>query len=149
MIIFHISFLAPIAEAVQDVESSSVMTTEGGLVSVQGVKLLCPPGAVDDPVTVKLVLEEPYKYCGLILNHGPWQTTCYHKTLCGQSGRSSLNHKTSLVTLKKWQTIGDHVPKILSSVYKFLSFLILVLKCKQDSMNQSEREKKYLRLRMK
>jgi len=39
------------------------MATEGGLVSVKGVKLLCPPGAVDDPVTVRLVLEEPYKYC--------------------------------------------------------------------------------------
>ena len=46
------------------------MTSNGGLVSVKGVKLICPPGAVDDPVAIKLILEETYKYCGLILNHG-------------------------------------------------------------------------------
>lgn len=38
--------------------------------SVKGVKLICPPGAVDDPVAIKLILEETYKYCGLIVNHG-------------------------------------------------------------------------------
>ena len=37
--------------------------------SVKGVKLICPPGAVDDPVTIKLILEETYKYCSLIVNH--------------------------------------------------------------------------------
>ncbi|KAJ7388408.1 hypothetical protein OS493_037800 [Desmophyllum pertusum] len=57
-------------EDVEDVESSSVVTKEGGSVSVKGVKLTCPTGAVDDPVTIKLKLEEPYKYCGLIVHHG-------------------------------------------------------------------------------
>ena len=37
--------------------------------SVKGVKLICPPGAVDDPVTIKLILEETYKYSSLIVNH--------------------------------------------------------------------------------
>ena len=46
------------------------MTSNGGIVSVNGVKLIFPPGAVDDPVAIKLVLEEPYKYCGRILDHG-------------------------------------------------------------------------------
>ena len=46
------------------------MTSNGGLVSMKGVKLVCPPRALDEPVVVKLTLEEPYKYCGLILNHG-------------------------------------------------------------------------------
>ena len=59
----------PIADVVQDVESSSVVTSNGGIASVNGVKLIFPPGAVDDPVAIKLVLEEPYKYCGLILDH--------------------------------------------------------------------------------
>ena len=45
------------------------MTSNGGLVSVKGVKLICPPRAVDDPVAIKLILEETYKYCGLIVNH--------------------------------------------------------------------------------
>lgn len=38
--------------------------------SVKGVKLICPPGAVDDPVAIKLILEEAYKYCALIFYHG-------------------------------------------------------------------------------
>ena len=38
--------------------------------SVKGVKLTCPAGAVDDPVTITLKLEEPYTYCGLIIHHG-------------------------------------------------------------------------------
>ena len=34
------------------------------------VKLTCPSGAVDDPVTIKLTMEEPHKYCGLLVRHG-------------------------------------------------------------------------------
>ena len=33
----------------------------------QNVKLVCPPGAVDDPVSVKITLEDPFKYYGLIV----------------------------------------------------------------------------------
>ena len=33
----------------------------------QNVKLVCPPGAVDDPVSVKITLEDPAKYYGLIV----------------------------------------------------------------------------------
>ena len=33
----------------------------------QNVKLVCPPGAVDDPVSVKITLEDPSKYYGLIV----------------------------------------------------------------------------------
>ena len=35
---------------------------------MNGVQLACPPGAVDDPVNIKLKLQEPQKYYGLILN---------------------------------------------------------------------------------
>ena len=57
-------------EDCQDVRSSGVVTSEGGSVSVNDVKLACPPGAVDDPVSIKLTLEEPHKYCSLLVNHG-------------------------------------------------------------------------------
>ena len=33
----------------------------------QNVKLVCPPGAVEDPVSVKITLEDPSKYYGLIV----------------------------------------------------------------------------------
>ena len=54
----------------QDVKSSGVVTSEGGSVSVNDVELTCPPGAVDDPVTIRLTLEEPYKYCDLLVQRG-------------------------------------------------------------------------------
>ena len=57
-------------EDYQDVRSSGVVTSEGGSVSVNGVKLTCPPGAVDDPVTIKLKMKEPHKYCCLLVHHG-------------------------------------------------------------------------------
>ena len=33
----------------------------------ENVKLVCPPGAVDDPVSVKITLEDPSKHYGLIV----------------------------------------------------------------------------------
>ena len=49
-------------EDIQDVESSHVLTRYFGSVSVNEMNLSCPRGAVDDPVTIKLTLEEPYKH---------------------------------------------------------------------------------------
>jgi len=101
--IFHLSFLAPMAEAVQDVvESSSVMTSEGGLVSVKGVKLICPPGAMDDPVTIKLVLEEPCKYYGLILDHGLQNDLIFGAPIikCQPNGQTFKTHVTFVITLE-------------------------------------------------
>jgi len=59
-----------VGEDDQDIESSGLVTSEGGSLSVNGVKLTCPPGAVDDPVTIKLKLQEPQNYYGVIFNHG-------------------------------------------------------------------------------
>ncbi|KAL9971284.1 hypothetical protein ACROYT_G023792 [Oculina patagonica] len=50
--------------------SSGFVTTEGGSVSVNGVTLTCPAGALDDFTTIKLKLEEPHKYCGLLVQRG-------------------------------------------------------------------------------
>ena len=33
----------------------------------EGVKLMCPPGAVDNPVNVTITLVDPSKYCGLLV----------------------------------------------------------------------------------
>ena len=35
----------------------------------EGVKLVCPPGAVERPVNVKITLEDPSKYCGLLVQN--------------------------------------------------------------------------------
>ncbi|XP_078373923.1 uncharacterized protein LOC144657462 [Oculina patagonica] len=66
------SWLVSSMEDVQDIASSGLvtMTSEGGSVSVEGVRLTCPPGAVDDSATIKVKLEEPYKYCGLLVQRG-------------------------------------------------------------------------------
>ncbi|XP_068705571.1 uncharacterized protein [Montipora foliosa] len=48
---------------------SSDITSEGGRVVGEGVKLVCPPGAVERPVTVTVTLEDPSKYCGLLVQN--------------------------------------------------------------------------------
>ena len=35
----------------------------------EGFKLVCPPGAVERPVTVTVTLEDPSKYCGLLVQN--------------------------------------------------------------------------------
>lgn len=69
--------------------------------SVKGVKLVCPPGAVDDPVTVKLVLEEPYKYCGLILSHGLENDLKFGAPIinCQPNGQKFQKHVKLLIAL--------------------------------------------------
>ncbi|XP_068751949.1 uncharacterized protein [Montipora capricornis] len=48
---------------------SSVITSEGGTVVGEGVKLVCAPGVVERPVTVTVTLEDPSKYCGLLVQN--------------------------------------------------------------------------------
>ena len=46
---------------------SEMITSEGGVVFGEGVKLVFPPGAVDNSVFVNITSEDPSKYYGLIL----------------------------------------------------------------------------------
>ena len=50
--------------------ASGIITSEGGEVSADGVRLVCPPGAVDNPVHINITLEDPVKYYGLIVQKG-------------------------------------------------------------------------------
>lgn len=50
--------------------TSGFITSEGGEVSADGVRLVCPPGAVDNPVYINITLEDPVKYYGLIVKSG-------------------------------------------------------------------------------
>ena len=45
----------------------TVVTSEGGVVTGENVKLVCPPGAVDNPVSVGIKLEDPSTYYGLLI----------------------------------------------------------------------------------
>lgn len=86
---------------VQDVESSGLVTSEGGSVNVNGVKLTCPPGAVDDPVIIKLKLQEPQKYYGLILNHGLQNHLIFVAPIinCQPNGQTFKKHVTLTIAL--------------------------------------------------
>lgn len=90
-------------EEVQDVESSGIVTSEGGSVSVNGVKLTCPPGAVDDPVNIKLKLEEPQRYCGLILNHGLENDLIFGAPIinCQPNGQTFKEHVTLTIAVDR------------------------------------------------
>ena len=50
--------------------ASGIITSEGGEVSADGVRLVCPPGAVDNPVYINITLEDPVKYYSLIVQKG-------------------------------------------------------------------------------
>lgn len=90
-------------EEVQDVESSGIVTSEGGSVNVNGVKLTCPPGAVDDPVNIKLKLEEPQRYCGLILNHGLENDLIFGAPIinCQPNGQTFKEHVTLTIAVDR------------------------------------------------
>ena len=45
---------------------SSILTSEGGVVDGEGVRLVYPPGAVDSPVNVNVTFEDPSKYEGFL-----------------------------------------------------------------------------------
>ncbi|KAJ7393464.1 hypothetical protein OS493_006443 [Desmophyllum pertusum] len=88
-------------EDVQNVEPSNVVTSDGGSVSVKGAKLICPTGAVDDPVTIKLKLEEPYSYCGLIVHNGLENDVIFGAPIinCQPNGQMFKKHVTLTVAL--------------------------------------------------
>ena len=50
--------------------ASDIITSKGGEVSVDGVRLICPPGAVENPVYINITLEDPVEYYGLIVQKG-------------------------------------------------------------------------------
>ncbi|KAJ7393469.1 hypothetical protein OS493_006450 [Desmophyllum pertusum] len=88
-------------EDVQNVEPSSVVTSDGGSVSVNGVKLTCPTEAVDDPVTIKFTSEEPYTYCGLIVHNGLENDVKFVAPIinCQPNGQKFKKHVTLTVAL--------------------------------------------------
>ena len=92
-------------EEVQDVDSSGLVTSEGGSVSVNGVHLTCPPGAVDDAANIKLKLQEPKKYCGLILNHGLENDLIFVAPIinCKPNGQTFKKHVTLTIALDRYQ----------------------------------------------
>ena len=79
------------------------MSSEGGSLKVNGVELTCPPGALDDPVTIKLTLEEPCKYCGLIVQSGLENDIIFGASIinCQPNGQKFKKPLTLTITLDK------------------------------------------------
>ena len=46
---------------------SSILTSKGGVVDGEGVRLVYPPGAVDCPLNVNITFEDPSKYDGFLI----------------------------------------------------------------------------------
>ncbi|KAL9979206.1 hypothetical protein ACROYT_G016836 [Oculina patagonica] len=88
---------------VQVAESSDVVTSEGGSVSMNGVTLTCPPGAVDDSVIIKLKLEEPHEYCGLLVQRGLENDVIFDTPMinCQPNGATFRKRVTLKVALDK------------------------------------------------
>lgn len=73
--------------------------------SVNGVQLTCPAGAVDDPLNIKLKLQEPLKYYGLILNHGLENDLTFVAPIinCQPNGQTFKKHVTLTIALDRYE----------------------------------------------
>ena len=83
--------------------SSGIVTSQGGSVTVNGVSLKCPPGAVDEPVLIKLTLEEPYKYCDLLVQRGLENDAIFAAPIinCQPNGQRFKKHVTLTIALDR------------------------------------------------
>ncbi|XP_022777901.1 uncharacterized protein LOC111319372 isoform X2 [Stylophora pistillata] len=50
--------------------ASEIITSKGGEVTANDVQLVCSPGAVDNPVSVEITLEDPVTYYGFVVQRG-------------------------------------------------------------------------------
>ena len=95
----------------KDATASKIVTSDGASLSVKGVTLTFPPGAVKDPVTIQLTLEEPYGYCYLIARCGLQNDLIFVAPIvnCQPNGQKFKNQITMKVTLngKRAKSLGD------------------------------------------
>ena len=95
----------------KDATASKIVTSNGASLSVKGVTLTFPPGAVKDPVTIQLTLEEPYGYCYLIARCGLQNDLIFVAPIvnCQPNDQKFKTHITVEVTLngKRANSHGD------------------------------------------
>ena len=90
-----------LAEDSKDATVSKIVTSDGATLSIKGVTLTFPPGAVKDPVIIQLTLEEPYRYCHLITRRGLQNDLIFLAPIvnCQTNGQKFKNQITMKVTL--------------------------------------------------
>ena len=66
----------------------------------QNVKLVCPPGAVDDPVHLKITLEDPSKYYGLIVQRDLENDVMFGTPIINLQPNGHVFKKPVTVTIK-------------------------------------------------
>ncbi|PFX27791.1 uncharacterized protein LOC111327147 isoform X3 [Stylophora pistillata] len=99
------------AEDSKDTTASKIVTDKGASLSVKGVNLICPPGAVKDPVRIQLTLEEPHRYCYLIARCDLHNDVSFVAPIinCQPNGQKFEKSVTLRVTLnsKRVESDGD------------------------------------------
>ena len=80
--------------------TSDIITSEGGEVSADGVRLVCPPGAVDNPVYINITLEDPVKYYGLIVQKGLENDIVFASPIVNLQPNGHLFKKPVILTTK-------------------------------------------------
>ena len=84
-----------------NVESAGLVTSKGGVVDAKDVQVVCPPGAVDNPVTIKITLEEPFRHYGQIVSKGLENDVIFASPIIrlqpnGQQFKKAVSVKTRL-----------------------------------------------------
>ena len=77
---------------------SSILTSKGGVVDGEGVRLVYPPGAVDSPVNVNVTFEDPSKYEGFLFRKD--LENAYLHVLYSISTRNIVIHRKDPTTYR-------------------------------------------------
>lgn len=93
---------------VPDTETTEIMTSEGGTLSADGVRLSWPSGAVDNPVAIKLTLEDPRKYYGLITEKELQNYIIFGAPVVRLQPNGQRFNKPVFVTIRKRSTEVTH-----------------------------------------
>ena len=75
--------------------------------AVEGAQVLCPPGAVDNPLTIKITLEEPLRHYGQIVNKGLENDVIFASPIINLQPNNQLFKKAVAVTACLSGDIGD------------------------------------------
>ena len=87
--------------------ASGIITSEGGVVRVEGVQLVCPPGAVDNPVSIQITLEDPVKSYDLIVQRGLENDVMFAAPIVHLQPNGHLFKKPATLTTKVKIKEGD------------------------------------------
>ncbi|CAH3160628.1 unnamed protein product [Porites lobata] len=103
----------PSSGVIKEDSIEGIFTSEGGVMAGGNIRLVCPPGALDDSLSVTITLEDPSKYYSLIVQKDLENDVVIAAPIVnlqpnGHSFRKPMKLTTSFKHMK-WKWNGDDV----------------------------------------